>query len=179
LAFFGKDANLYRYCRNAPTIDVDPKGTATFGIGLAGDAEAWAGVTGGAEVTLSINGWNPFDWRIGLAGGVSGGLITGVGGHGGVVGTVSAASKPEEWRGTTACVGVGVSPGPIGGAVSVGNIAIPGGGPQGPITVNGEATVGSPGVGVAVTVGPTVAGSVSPRGVWQGYCGIWDWVFGN
>ncbi len=157
----GPDVNPYRYCGNSATNYVDPSGMATVGAGITGDLAAFLGVSGSAQLTLSVNGCNPLDWRLGLMYSAGAGVITNYEAQVGVVTTFSTAARPEQFNGVSATVGGAATFGIGSVGVDVGNLnpedmAC---GRQAPVTISPHLTIG-PGVpdpNATLIVGPTIA----------------------
>ena|GEM_PF-5029804 len=59
--------NLYGYVGNNPANLIDPLGLRTFDLGITIDFKAFRlGGSAKASVGISINGWNPLNWDLGI-----------------------------------------------------------------------------------------------------------------
>jgi len=91
--------NMYNYAASDPVNNVDYNGLATVGIGYSGSGAIWGLNSLSLVTTLSVNGANPLNWRLGTSFSYSYGISTTVGASSGVDLVYSPAQSPEQWNG--------------------------------------------------------------------------------
>jgi RHS repeat-associated protein len=123
--------NVYNFVGNQPPGAFDPMGLFTVAYGFQGSFGGALECNAGLQFSLSCNGWNPLDWRIGTQSTVCPftSVMVGGGGAAGFLFSYSNAQCPEEWSDETGFGGASVTlppygAGPVVIGFDVGNISL-------------------------------------------------------